>query len=65
MAKVSRPQESYDRELAEKDLRRYLQADTNEDGLIVYRERTVKIKDYVEDKTPWWKKKKTKGKKCS
>lgn len=55
MAKVSRPQESYDAELAEKGLRRYLQADFNDDGLLTYRERTVKIADYKEDKTPWWK----------
>lgn len=55
MAKISRPQESYDAALAEKGLRRYLQAEVNEDGLLTYRERTIKIADYVEDKTPWWK----------
>jgi hypothetical protein len=55
VAKVQRTQESYDADLAEQGLRRVLYPETNEDGLIAYRERTIKIKDYTEDKTPWWK----------
>lgn len=63
MPKVSRPQESYDAELAEKGLRRYLQAEVNDDGLLTYRERIIKIADYAENKTPWWKRDRQRKKK--
>lgn len=60
MGKIKRTQESYDADLAEQGLRRVLQAEINQDGLIVYRERTIKIKDHTENEIPWWKKGKRK-----
>jgi hypothetical protein len=55
MGKVQRTQQSYDADLVEQGLRRSYRMDITEDGQPIYREHTVKIADYTEDKTPWWK----------
>jgi hypothetical protein len=55
VGKVQRTQQSYDADLVEQGLRRSYRMDITEDGQPIYREHTVKIADYTEDKTPWWK----------
>ena len=56
MGKVQRTQQNYDADLAAQGLRRSYLMDCSDDGKPIYREHTVKIADYAEDKTPWWKK---------
>jgi hypothetical protein len=65
MAKVERPQHVYDAELAEKGRCRIYRTDYTDACKPIYRELVIKLAEFTREKTPWWKRKKTKGKKCS
>jgi hypothetical protein len=62
MAKVERPQQSYDLELAEKGLRRIYRIEFTDDFKPIHREHIIKIDEYIVERTPWWKKKTQKSK---
>jgi hypothetical protein len=62
MAKIERPQHVYDAELAEKGLRRIYRVEFTDDFKPIHRECIINIKDYAEERTPWWKQKAPKSK---
>lgn len=56
MAKIARPKQNYDLELAEQGLMRTYRTDIDETGKPIYREVILKCEQFTSDPRPWWKK---------
>ena len=62
MAKVERPKQVYDLELAEQGLKRIYNVEYTEDYKPIHRELIIKIAEFTAERTPWWKQKAPKSK---